>query len=56
MSLAWAMVRHRFAGFAGTFLAIVAGVAVVCGAVTLWASSRPQTPVRYAHSGSPDPR
>ena len=48
--IAWQMVRHRFAGFAGTFAAIAVGVAVVSGAVTLWASSQPQTPARYAHS------
>ena len=50
MSLAWQMVRHRFAGFAGTFVAITLGVAVVAGAGTLWASSRPQAPARYDHS------
>ena len=50
MSLAVQMVRHRFAGFAGTFVAIAAGVAVIAGATTLWASSQPETPPRYAHS------
>ncbi len=50
MSLAWLMVRHRFAGFAGTFVAITLGVAVLAGAGTLWASSRPQAPARYDHS------
>lgn len=50
MSLAWQMVRHRFAGFAGTFVAIALGVAVISGATTLWASSRPQTPARYDSS------
>lgn len=50
MSLAWLMVRHRFAGFAGTFVAIALGVAVVAGAATLWASSRPAVPERLAQS------
>ncbi len=50
MSLAWLTVRHRFAGFAGTFVAIALGVAVIAGAGTLWASSRPQAPARYDHS------
>ena len=48
MSLAWQMVRYRFAGFAGTFVAIALGVAVVAGATTLWASSRPVAPERYS--------
>ncbi len=48
MTLAWDMVRHRFAAFAGTFVAIALGVAVVAGATTLWASSRPETPQRLA--------
>ncbi|WP_199512964.1 ABC transporter permease [Nucisporomicrobium flavum] len=50
MSLAWTMVRHRFAAFAGTFVAIALGVAVVAGATTLWASSRPEAPARYGAS------
>lgn len=48
MRLAWDMVRHRFAAFAGTFVAIALGVAVVAGATTLWASSQPETPRRLA--------
>lgn len=48
MIFAWTMVRHRFAAFAGTFVAIALGVAVVAGATTLWASSRPETPRRLA--------
>jgi len=48
MSLAWDMVRHRFAAFAGTFIAIALGVAVVAGATSLWASSRPETPRRLS--------
>ncbi|WP_305788980.1 ABC transporter permease [Symbioplanes lichenis] len=47
MSLAWSMVRHRFAAFAGTCVAVALGVALIAGAVTLWASSRPQAPERY---------
>ena len=48
MRFAWDMVRHRFAAFAGTFVAIALGVAVVAGATTIWASSRPETPQRLA--------
>jgi putative ABC transport system permease protein len=48
--IAWAMVRHRFAGFAGTFVAIALGVAVVAGSATLYLSSRPQPPDRYRAS------
>ncbi|MEU8615802.1 ABC transporter permease, partial [Actinoplanes sp. NPDC048791] len=48
MRLAWDMVRHRFAAFAGTFVAITLGVGVVAGATTLWASSQPQTPERLS--------
>ncbi len=48
MSLAWAVVRHRFAGFAGTFAAVALGVAIVAGCTTLWASSRPEVPDAYA--------
>ncbi|GAA2883246.1 ABC transporter permease [Actinoplanes cyaneus] len=48
--IAWAMVRHRFASFAGTFVAIALGVAVVAGSVTLYLSSRPQPPERYRAS------
>lgn len=48
--MAWAMVRHRFASFAGTFVAIALGVAVVAGSVTLYLSSRPQPPERYRAS------
>ncbi|MEV6842332.1 FtsX-like permease family protein [Actinoplanes sp. NPDC051411] len=47
MSLAWPMVRHRFAAFAGTFIAIAFGVAVVAGATTVYLSSQPQAPARY---------
>ncbi|AGL18545.1 ABC transporter permease [Actinoplanes sp. N902-109] len=48
MILAWTMVRHRFATFAGTFLAVALGVALIAGAGTLYASSRPEVPERYA--------
>jgi putative ABC transport system permease protein len=47
VSAAWAMVRHRFASFAGTFVAIFLGVAVVAGSTTLYLSSQPQAPARY---------
>ncbi|MEU4623731.1 ABC transporter permease [Actinoplanes sp. NPDC023801] len=47
MSAAWAMVRHRFASFAGTFVAVFLGVAVVAGSATLYLSSQPQAPARY---------
>jgi putative ABC transport system permease protein len=50
MRLAWQMVRHRFAGFAGTFVAIALGVAVVAGATTIYLSSRPRAPERYNSS------
>ncbi|NMO53533.1 FtsX-like permease family protein [Actinoplanes sp. TBRC 11911] len=48
MTLAWQMVRHRFGSFAGTFVAIAAGVALVAGAGTLLLASRPATPERYS--------
>jgi putative ABC transport system permease protein len=51
MSLAWAMVRHRFAGFVGTFVAVTLGVAVIAGSLTLWASARPKVPAWL--SGAP---
>ncbi|BEL02404.1 ABC transporter permease [Actinoplanes sichuanensis] len=47
MSAAWAMVRHRFASFAGMFVAVFLGVAVVAGSAALYLSSRPQAPARY---------
>ncbi|MEU4161268.1 FtsX-like permease family protein [Actinoplanes sp. NPDC026670] len=47
MSAAWAMVRHRFASFAGTFVAVFLGVAVVAGSAALHLSSQPQAPARY---------
>ena len=50
MTVAWQMVRHRFASFAGTFVAIALGVAVVAGATTLYLSSRPEAPERYSAS------
>jgi putative ABC transport system permease protein len=48
MRLAWEMVRHRFAAFAGTFVAVALGVGVVAGSTSIWASSRPETPQRLA--------
>ncbi|MEU4557681.1 FtsX-like permease family protein [Actinoplanes sp. NPDC023936] len=50
MSAAWATVRHRFASFAGTFVAVALGVAILAAAGTLQLSSRPQAPVRLASS------
>lgn len=50
MTIAGQMVRHRFASFAGTFVAIALGVAVVAGATTLYLSSRPEAPERYSAS------
>ncbi|MBB2943968.1 putative ABC transport system permease protein [Actinoplanes lutulentus] len=47
MSAAWAMVRHRFASFAGTFVAVALGVAVLAASATLQLSSKPQAPARY---------
>jgi putative ABC transport system permease protein len=47
MTAAWAMVRHRFASFTGTFVAVFLGVAVVTGSATLYLSSQPQAPARY---------
>ncbi|WP_433825288.1 FtsX-like permease family protein [Actinoplanes sp. CA-015351] len=47
MSAAWAMVRHRFASFAGTFVAVALGVAVLAASATLQLSSAPLAPARY---------
>ncbi|WP_433790284.1 FtsX-like permease family protein [Actinoplanes sp. CA-252034] len=47
MTAAWAMVRHRFASFAGTFVAVFLGVAVVAGSAALHLSSQPEAPARY---------
>jgi putative ABC transport system permease protein len=48
MIAAWAMVRHRFASFAGTFVAVALGVAVLAAAATLQLSSQPAAPKRYS--------
>ncbi|KHD72245.1 permease [Actinoplanes utahensis] len=50
MGTGWATVRHRFPRFAGTFVAVFLGVAVVAGAATLHLSSQPQAPARYGQS------
>ncbi|MEV6300480.1 FtsX-like permease family protein [Actinoplanes sp. NPDC051861] len=50
MSAAYAMVRHRFASFAGTFVAVALGVAVLAVSATLYLSSQPQAPARYDHA------
>jgi len=47
MSLAWQMVKHRFSAFAGTFVAVAVGAAVVAGATTIYLSSQPEAPERY---------
>ncbi|WP_328476713.1 FtsX-like permease family protein [Actinoplanes sp. NBC_00393] len=47
MSAAVAMVRHRFASFAGTFVAVALGVAVLAGSATLHLNSQPVAPARY---------
>jgi putative ABC transport system permease protein len=44
------MVRYRFAGFAGTFLAVFLGVAVITVGTTLWVSARPELPHVYANA------
>ncbi|MEU8243716.1 ABC transporter permease [Actinoplanes missouriensis] len=50
MSTVWATVRHRFASFAGTFVAVALGVAILAAAGTLQLSSLPQAPARLASS------
>ncbi|MFF5226157.1 FtsX-like permease family protein [Dactylosporangium sp. NPDC000521] len=39
-----ASVRHRWAGFLGTFAALLLGVAVISGSLTLWAAAQPRIP------------
>ncbi|MEU4692837.1 FtsX-like permease family protein [Actinoplanes sp. NPDC023714] len=50
MSTAWANFRHRFASFAGTFVAVALGVAVLAASATLYLSSQPRAPQRYSAS------
>jgi putative ABC transport system permease protein len=42
--MSFAFVRHRWAGFLGTFAALLLGVAVIAGSLTLWAAARPRVP------------
>ncbi|GAA1522256.1 hypothetical protein GCM10009827_042970 [Dactylosporangium maewongense] len=39
-----ASVRHRWAGFLGTFAALLLGVAVISGSLALWAAAQPRVP------------
>ncbi|BBH71137.1 ABC transporter permease [Actinoplanes sp. OR16] len=50
MIAAWANFRHRFASFAGTFVAVALGVAVLAASATLQLSSQPEAPKRYGAS------
>ncbi|MEV4140457.1 hypothetical protein AB0J72_50875 [Dactylosporangium sp. NPDC049742] len=36
--------RHRWAGFLGTFAVLLLGVAVISGSLTLWAAAQPRVP------------
>ncbi|WP_327006283.1 ABC transporter permease [Dactylosporangium sp. NBC_01737] len=42
--MTWASIRHRWAGFLGTFVALLLGVAVISGSLTLWAAAQPRVP------------
>jgi putative ABC transport system permease protein len=46
MSLA--MLRYRWGSFLGTFAALLLGVAVLSGCLSLWAAARPQVPAALA--------
>ncbi len=48
MSLAF--VRHRWAGFLGTFAALLVGVAVISASLSLWAAAQPRVPDTLAAS------
>ncbi|GAB3870065.1 hypothetical protein [Dactylosporangium cerinum] len=37
-------VRHQWASFLGTFAALLLGVAVISGSLTLWAAAQPRVP------------
>lgn len=43
-----ASIRHRWAGFLGTFVALLLGVAVISGSLTLWAAAQPRVPDHLA--------
>ncbi|HTJ38075.1 MAG TPA: ABC transporter permease [Dactylosporangium sp.] len=49
MSLA--MLRYRWASFAGTFVALLLGVAVLSGSLSLWAAARPRVPAELSAAG-----
>ncbi|MFC5003421.1 FtsX-like permease family protein [Dactylosporangium cerinum] len=42
--MSWAFVRHQWASFLGTFAALLLGVAVISGSLTLWAAAQPRVP------------
>ncbi|WP_432985765.1 FtsX-like permease family protein [Dactylosporangium sp. CA-233914] len=42
------MIRYRWSSFLGTFAALLLGVAVVAGCLSLWAAARPRVPVELA--------
>ncbi|MEU7870191.1 ABC transporter permease [Dactylosporangium sp. NPDC049140] len=46
MSLA--MIRYRWSSFLGTFAALLLGVAVLAGSLSLWAAARPRVPGELA--------
>ncbi|MDG6104923.1 ABC transporter permease [Dactylosporangium aurantiacum] len=46
--MTFASVRHRWAGFLGTFVALLLGVAVISGSLTLWAAAQPRVPDHLA--------
>lgn len=46
--LAWATVRHRWPSFAGGFIALALGVALLTATLAVYASAQPAVPDRYA--------
>ncbi|GAA3225499.1 FtsX-like permease family protein [Dactylosporangium siamense] len=42
--MSWAFVRHQWASFLGTFAALLLGVAVISGSLSLWAAAQPRVP------------
>ncbi|MEV6925969.1 ABC transporter permease [Dactylosporangium sp. NPDC051485] len=45
------MLRYRWGSFLGTFVALLVGVAVVAGSLSLWASARPRVPAELSGAG-----
>ncbi|GAA2367510.1 ABC transporter permease [Dactylosporangium salmoneum] len=45
------MLRYRWGSFLGTFVALLVGVAVVAGSLSLWASARPRVPDELSGAG-----